>query len=363
MANQDVVANQLNFDSLCQPSENNLHSRELRSQHNLFQNDSLNEYDFESDIPQEESTIVHSSAGLYWARIEYLETGDIIQLMNSYATWVDQAAYVIVENEDEPGTFKSFRAAKRGDSFYAYKTLGRFESAMGQIEGLDVRAGHSSTQAVDVTLTYAEQRELNWKLISPDFNRFMARLRKRYGTVNAIRIWETHKSGYPHVHVVLLFENTSWTTFLYKGKYRLDRSSELKECWPYGFSDWQGVYDLEGSLQHLKKYLTKLLQWESDHALLNLAKLWIHKKRSFSVSRRLDNGLCNSNQEIVQELLEGEPVPVRMSHWRLICVVASMVDLTKVRIQDVTEVKTSRSIGGTGGALQHIINYIPGGGC
>ncbi len=75
----------------------------------------------------------------------------------------------------------------------------------------------------------------------------MSRLRKHYGVVQAVRVWEIHKSGFVHVHAVLMFESRSWVTFLVKQKYRLKKSAKLKECWPHGFSDWIGIYNLGGS--------------------------------------------------------------------------------------------------------------------
>ncbi|GAI73396.1 unnamed protein product, partial [marine sediment metagenome] len=77
-------------------------------------------------------------------------------------------------------------------------------------------------------------------------------------------------------------------TFMDKGGLiRLTRKDELAECWKCGFSDWQGIFDLEGALDYIKRDMTKFLNHENERDILNLAKLWVYGKRTFSVSKKL----------------------------------------------------------------------------
>jgi len=292
----------------------------------------------------EDETITHSSAGLGAARTVYFATDNEDELIDSYMAWVEKAAYIILEDKYDKGTYRCFRGAKRGDDFYCKKTVDRFSQIVDNVNAMDFHVGHSRTSAALVTLTYAKQHEGNWKLVSQDFNRFMAMLRKRYGKVYAVRVWESHESGLPHVHVILLFESRTFKVFRYNKVYRLEKKSELAECWNYGFSDWRAIYDLEGALGYLMKYLRKFLNHEVEYAARNLAKLWVYGKRTFSVSQRLDSALRNSNHRMArmwQETLDGEIIEAEPHDWRLVCVVASMVDLTKVQIMSVKQIASS----------------------
>ncbi|GAI70918.1 unnamed protein product, partial [marine sediment metagenome] len=103
--------------------------------------------------------ITQSAAGLSSARHIYLATGDETELVDSYLAWVDQPVYIVLEDKLNPGTYKCFRGAKRGDSFYCHKTITRFEQTQHNIRGLDIQFGATWTQAVFVALTYADQRE------------------------------------------------------------------------------------------------------------------------------------------------------------------------------------------------------------
>ncbi|GAI32843.1 unnamed protein product, partial [marine sediment metagenome] len=194
--------------------------------------------------------------------------------------------------------------------------------------------------------------------VSKDFNRFMAMIRKRYGEVYAVRIWESHESGLVHVHVILLFKSRRFKTFKDRGGLiRLTRKDELAECWKCGFSDWQGIFDLEGALEYLKRDMTKFLNHENENDVRDLAKLWVYRKRTFSVSKklstpRLDWAMSNSNSPKYQLTLDGSMFLVDPHNWQLICVVASMVDLTKVKITRVKQLASS------GWIKRYAISYV-----
>lgn len=300
--------------------------------------------------------VVQSSGGLSGARYAYDYTGDEAELVESYLTWVDRPVYIVSEDLRNPGSYKTFRAAKRGDSFYCHKTLNRWDDLADGIQDDDYHVGHSMTGAVWVTLTYADQQDENWIKISADFNRFISALRKRYGKIDVVRTWESHESGMAHGHGILLFREKRFKTFRYNEVWRLEAKDELAECWTRGNSDWQGIYDLGGMLGYLKKYMRKFLQHEVKHSTRNLAKLWVYRKRTFSVSRRLDRAMSNSNRSLLrkngQMTLDGELL--EEENWELRCVVSSMVDLTKVRILDVKDLAKS------GWISRYAITYTDG---
>lgn len=292
-----------------------------------------------SDGSGAKRVVVNSYGGLSSARYVYDAFGDEAELVESFVEWVNTPVYIILKDKLRDGHYKSFRGAKRGDSFYCYKTLNRWDTLTDTIQDDDYNVGRSMTGAVWVTLTYAEQQEENWDTIGRDFNRFISSLRKRYGEIDVVRVWESHKSGLPHAHAILLFREKRFKTFRYNEVWRLEAKSELAECWKYGISDWQGIYNLRGMLGYLKKYMRKFLSHDVKHATRNLAKLWIHRKRTFSVSRRLDTAMSNSNpkssQSNGQHTLDGEFIP--SEDWEVVCVVSSMVALEKVQILNVEE--------------------------
>ncbi|GAH97481.1 unnamed protein product, partial [marine sediment metagenome] len=159
--------------------------------------------------------------------------------------------------------------------------------------------------------------------------------------------WESHESGLVHVHVILLFKSRRFKTFEDRGGLiRLTRKDELAECWKHGFSDWQGIFDLEGALEYLKRDMTKFLNHENENDVRDLAKLWVYRKRTFSVSKklstpRLDEAMSYSNPLKLQLTLDGLSFLVEPHNWQLICVVASMIDLTKVKITRVKQLASS----------------------
>ena len=267
---------------------------------------------------------------------ERLATLQNDELVDSYLEWVKTPSWVILQNVKDETKFKAVKATKRGDNRYFNRTMDRWENVEARVSKLAVRCGHRETQALLATFTYSSQTEKNWQAISEDFNLTITRLRKQYGAIQVIRVWESHKSGLPHVHAIFIFEDQSFLVFKdKKGKDRVQHKEQLAKSWTYGFSDWQGVYDLKGALGYLGKYLSKFLSYQLPHATLNLAKLWIHRKRTFSISRRLDFTNC-----VIQTVLDGQRIECQEKQapqWRKSCVITTKLNLYQFEILDLKE--------------------------
>ncbi|GAH42042.1 unnamed protein product, partial [marine sediment metagenome] len=168
------------------------------------------------------------------------------------------------------------------------------------------------------------------------FNLFMANVRKQYGKVSYVRVWEAHKSGFPHIHVLLIFHEHRFRSYLWNGEHRLKVEKKLEKYWPHGINRWRGVYEVKGALKYLSKYMTKALNFEVEGSEINLFKLWVYEKRTFAVSRRLD--ITRDNSNLIEERLDGSCVLVESTEevWESICVANSMVDFTK---QDIIKIK------------------------
>ena len=156
--------------------------------------------------------------------------------------------------------------------------------------------------------------------ISYRWNRFITAIRKKYGECSAIKAVESHESGYPHIHAILLFKDKSFDAFIWNGKWRVQERDEVNEYWPW-WTDIKAVNSVNGGVRYLVKYLTKVntaiinpsedIQEASKHQL-SLALLWAYRKRAYSVSKDvLDmiRQMHNSNELVpflIQSDLSGE---------------------------------------------------------
>jgi hypothetical protein len=179
-----------------------------------------------------------------------------------------------------------------------------------------------STSLLFVTLTWDPSRSSRWDAwsasVGPDFNRFLARLRKEYGPVQVVRSWESFENGYPHVHVVLAFEDAwfpVWCDVQNNGSVKWRVQDEVRDvfrsAW-HSFVDVQAIYGEDGehevrkSVNNTVWYVlkgadadySKMEGW-SYKGILTRAMLWFFRKKSWSASRslvgppeRLDSGPC-----------------------------------------------------------------------
>lgn len=109
-----------------------------------------------------------------------------------------------------------------------------------------------------LTFTRTDSSDRRWKIVSKTYNRYIQRIRRLHNLqVHYLRVVESHKDGYPHIHVLLQFPSAS---------IRVDNSryfdpvlyKRWKSLWPDGHSDYQrprrsGM----GTLGYIMKYLLK----------------------------------------------------------------------------------------------------------
>lgn len=125
------------------------------------------------------------------------------------------------------------------------------------------------TRHVFATLTYS--RDINsqarWATISHHYNRFIQSTRRLHRcNIEYLRVVESHKDGYPHIHVLLQFpdaririENTRYFTPTLYAKW--------KGQWQHGHSDFQkpkhsGTQTLSYILKYLIKNTTSSTIWK-----------------------------------------------------------------------------------------------------
>lgn len=210
--------------------------------------------------------------------------------------------------------------SKRGNEVYRWRLKKRFKE-IGDIEEIkffDFDDEKAETPCLFLTLTYDIKRcsmKEAWKNIGNEWNRYITKLRKKFGKIDVIRVWESTERGYPHIHAILYFVDRKFDILFMSDKHnvKIARIKEKVEFEGYhSFVDVFGVDSLSTALNYILKYLFKVHSENSGYkAKLTLANLWIHQKRCFSISGDFINDLIsarhNSNSELKgQSNLKGE---------------------------------------------------------
>ena len=96
-----------------------------------------------------------------------------------------------------------------------------------------------------------------WRESSRLFNRYLQRFRRLHAhKIQYIRVIESHKDGYPHIHILLQFSYACirveggkyFTKLLYK---------KWKALWIEGHTDYQKPKRQNGVIRYILKYLLK----------------------------------------------------------------------------------------------------------
>lgn len=274
----------------------------------------------------------------------------------NYYQWVHTPVTLLLAEYDVregyTGRFLGRLASKRGNKVYAKRVKSRFKPLM---ELPDVkffnyldRSKNHRTRCMFVTLEYnANHLSIGEAMerVGADYNRWITAISKRYGSVAVVRVWESHKSGYPHIHAILLFEAQEFTAFHYNGDWRIQGKQDLEDYWPHGFTDVIAGASTKGLFTYVAKYLGKMHelgytaregytpknQGTGFHGLVERASLttlslmWVYRKRAFSVSGKFIDVikliLHNSNPDeyfmLLQVDLEGGAPAEAVKEWVL----------------------------------------------
>jgi hypothetical protein len=234
--------------------------------------------------------------------------------VNSYIAWRDSPDYLIFREElqDDSIRFRGGKARKRGNDIDLWKLNKRFQEAEKMFDSIlrFERREHSTFRdnTFFFTLTY-DRIEGNlsigeaWERVSPDYQRYVAWLRRIFGPCAVIRVFSSHADGYPHIHFVITFKDQMWEVKWHRGedgrrRLRLLRKNGpkgvdptvefLASGWKHGFIDVQGVSDTKTVFGYLLGYASG--QGVNKEAKKNitgnksLALNWLFRKRSFAIS-------------------------------------------------------------------------------
>ncbi|MCK5581884.1 MAG: hypothetical protein KAJ18_11495 [Candidatus Omnitrophica bacterium] len=248
---------------------------------------------------------------------------DIPKLLRSYGFWLRDDLMLAFKIDGEA---RGYLAAKRGNKTYMESMntkIRKLEENMPTVKIFDANTKDRKskyTSVINVTMTYA-QRKISkfdaWDKVSDDINLYVAKIRKEYGTVRIFRSYESHKSGYPHVNIIMIFEDHHFRTFYQKykkpkpkqkrkGAWRITEKTIVEDFWEHGYSDVVAVSSIEGvmdspeeytpnsfPLMHAVKYITKdYSKYKSDEesktGFMQMSILWAMRKQSFSFSKSRD---------------------------------------------------------------------------
>ena|GEM_PF-5810981 len=133
------------------------------------------------------------------------------------------------------------------------------------------------TKALFMTFTFRREMSLDraWEEIGKYFNRTRSGIKRRYGKIEIIRVWEAQRDGFPHIHCIALFRETEFETFFHNSKWRIKEKELLTSYWKWGFSDVFALYSLGAGVGYVLKYVTKvnnaLLMEKRDRKLVNVS--------------------------------------------------------------------------------------------
>lgn len=237
------------------------------------------------------------------------------RIVNAYIGWVKESLYIVLKKQDvkidlASGTerivgnsYKFVLASKRGNWVYANKTLKRFGSVGDLLPDIDYFNANDclnyqisrTTRAILFGGTYnpaALSLSEAWLRVGKDFNRFMSRIKARYGRVSHIRVWESQTNGYPHFHALIffaeyVFENVRWIKSKHSNwRVVLKDKRFLQRCWSGGHSDIRAVSNPQRAFYYLGKYFSKYVESDSKKAVLTRAMTWVYGKRAFSLTTK-----------------------------------------------------------------------------
>ncbi len=223
-------------------------------------------------------------------------------VVGEYKVWLSWIFYVIcVRFNYSRGDYEYvvFRGVKRGDERYGFLICRKFKRLALFGEGLNYFSygSHGKIRGGGLLATFeydTNRFSLSdaWLRVGVDFNRSMSYLRKKFGKVSIARVWESHESGYPHIHAMFIFHEHVFSGYSSRRHghliYRVFGSGykSLKGSWSYGFSDFEMVDSFRGGISYLSKYLVKStsLSEAGSKGVKTLAMCWVFHRRSFAVS-------------------------------------------------------------------------------
>ena len=250
---------------------------------------------------------------------------DLELLTDLYRYWRDFREYGVIEkswfNESYSieHEYRAVKCSKRGNDVYR----SRVEKRLGWMDRIpnveffsekDLDDGSAYTRMLFFTLSYDINRcfrDEGWANIGLEYNRWICRVRSKYGKVSVLRVWQCTCKGYPHVHGILLFEDKERGSFKVIRHKDMDGSIScrvsdygiLQGSW-HSFVDVSAVRTVRGALNYARRYLTRSVEGSASSEApssgsseaprdmahggkmndLDMSLMWLFSKRSYALS-------------------------------------------------------------------------------
>jgi len=261
-------------------------------------------------------------------------------LLEYYLEWRNTKTYLVFREEligPKLSIIEHYRAvlaSKRGNEVYQWRLKNRIKDLKNLFPSTDLtNSAHSLSRSkiLYITLTYSGHNQMpigeSWdSRISKDFHRFTARLRRKYGRIAIIRCFSAHKDGYPHIHMLILFEDTEWRIKYYHEAWCLQYYStkkKIQKMWGCGNIDIKAITNPKKGVNRIARYI---LGDQKNNVLddLSLALSWLFRKRSFSISDPdlIRQCIIETTKSVkIQVDLNLDPILSQFYHIRLIGIV------------------------------------------
>lgn len=244
-------------------------------------------------------------AGLWHARRHYFEYRNLDLVSEKYIDWVKQDQYLLLRNKED-NTYSFRKCSKRGNEYYRKRTWSKYRRLYELSKTMPPKKERSYSSFAFATFTYAERSiDITMNRVSRDWNRYITGMRKRYGRISAVRCYECQADGIVHIHAILVFHDSRFKTFLHGKKRRFEKKDEMSELWTkeHGFTDFFALNSWKHSLNYLAKYFMKDLELSTQKEIQSTTLLWIYKKRTYAVSRRLESHCVTQTKKGQFELI------------------------------------------------------------
>jgi hypothetical protein len=230
----------------------------------------------------------------------------IDDVIEKYEQWLFEDKYMILSRlkpQWEGGGMEciALKCAKRGNDVYVDRVHQRFNLLRRVLYDLGhgINKNTNTTNVLYVTLTYdssISSMHHAWQTFAKDFNKFMAYIRRAFGSVYSVRCFESFANGYPHAHIMLFFNDFSfkWKMLFSKTKNRFIPRIHY-HFKQFISSFWHSHVDISAcrSVSHGYNYLSKYVEKSASYnkrdtnGLKTLALCWGFRKKAYSVSRYL----------------------------------------------------------------------------
>lgn len=135
----------------------------------------------------------------------------------------------------------------------------------------------------------------------------MSNIKRKFGNVSVVRCFESFANGYPHIHALVLFNDSEFEVFehmsndIMKGStYRIQNKKDF-ESW-HSHVDVLAVNNMGHALRYITKYLRKSHNQDDSKYNQTQSLLWVNNKQSYSISKDFKQKLLSYRLVFVEDV-------------------------------------------------------------